>query len=178
VSPATGAAPAKRGLPRSTVIALMVMVPAALAAATLGRSWSSTTRELEVERKRIADLTRENAALAAPHRLLAVQPFQICAAVPDGRVRLEWVAAAYPDGDRIRLFDASRCADWRARELKSGKLGLSHTSTLPECNWDGKVVFAAAAWSVEAEDESGPYSYSNISLAAYATEVEDCYKVR
>ncbi len=178
MKPAAGPPAARGGLPRSTMIALAAMVPAALLAAVLGQGWNSASRELEAERKRVADLARENAALVAPHRLLAAQSFQICSAVPEGRVRLEWVAAAYPDGDRIRLFDAARCTDWRARDLKSGKVSLSHTSTLPECNWEGRVVFAAAAWSVDAEDESGPYSYSNVSLATYASEVEDCYKVR
>jgi hypothetical protein len=171
-----GKAPAR--LPRSTVIALAVMIPATLTAATAGQGWRSANRELEAERQRIAAMARENVELGGPQRLLAPQNFQICAAVPDGRVRLEWVAAAYADQDRMRLFDSASCADWRTRELKSGKLPLTHTSALPECNWDGRVVFAAAAWSVDAEDAEGPYTYSNVSFATYATDVEDCYKVR
>jgi hypothetical protein len=171
-------APTASRLPRSTVIALLAMLPAALAAATLGQGWRAANDDLLAEQQRIAAIKKENAELAGPQKLLTAKPFEACAAVTEGRVRLEWVAAAYPEGERMAFFDAARCADWRARELKSGKLALTHTSSLPGCNWSGEVVFVAAAWSVDTEDEQGAFSYSNVSLATYGTEIEGCFKVR
>lgn len=137
----------RRRTARHAITALAVLVPVLAADLVAFRSWRTSGERLAARRAEVERLRGENARLAPVHAALASSTFTVVNRGADP-VDVTWVAAAWPDESTLRLFDSTRCSEWRVEPLPSGGGGRSYSLNSPEegCNWAGGVLFYTLAF--------------------------------
>ncbi|HXY41823.1 MAG TPA: hypothetical protein VEQ10_19265 [Vicinamibacteria bacterium] len=164
----------RKGIHWSTIVAAIVCVPLALLCLRTGREWLRLSRhQAEIENE-ISSLTARNAVLKPASELLQNQKFQVCNKTTDP-VTILWLAAAYSDGRRLKLFDPNRCESWRPLVIPPGGQKMVNFSSPDEtCNWSGSVTFFAMRYSRESADGLT----STVDFAGAWTGFDrDCYTV-
>jgi hypothetical protein len=133
-----------RRLITNTAILIGTGALGALAVAE-GREWSGKRDLLDSQGSQQARWTRENDQHRQIHAGLQPRRFKVCNS-RTGPVRIDWLYAAYPEGDKMASFDSARCADWPAPVVGDGKTEFMRlNSAQPGCNWSGDVVFYATS---------------------------------
>jgi cell division protein FtsB len=142
----------RRGLHWSTIVAVIVCIPVAWLTLRSGREWLRVTRHQTELENEISSLTARNAVLKPAWEALQNQHFQVCNKSPDA-VTVNWLAAVYQDGRRLKLFDPKRCEGWRPQVIPPGSQKMINFSS-PDaaCNWSGSVTFFAMRYSLESAD--------------------------
>ncbi len=142
----------RRGIHWTTIVAAIVCVPVTLLCVKTGREWLRLTHHQSEIENEIASLTGRNAVLRPASELLQNQKFQVCNKTTD-TITIPWLAAAYSDGRRLKLFDPNRCEGWRPQVIPPGGQKMINFSSPDEtCNWSGSVTFFAMRYSRESSD--------------------------
>jgi hypothetical protein len=109
--------------------------------------WFKTMRAYGALQQEKAQLDASNRVLSGAHELLRNKKAQICNRGAED-MRIDWIAASFEEGGRLKSFDSQRCTDWLPIVLKGGSSRtLSLSSTQEGCNWNGSVVFFAMHYS-------------------------------
>jgi len=180
MSQATGeGAPKKKsgkilGLSWGTWVAGALLVPVCVMTFNLYRSWSALNgRKSGLMAEHKARVER-NAELGKVFENLQNKPFQVCNKTAD-TVTLNWLAVAYQDGKVIKLFDSSRCRDWKPPVLVPGDARLPTLNSDQEgCNWGGEVVYYAMQYTRESEDAVNTINF----VGHFKGYDRDCHNVQ
>lgn len=167
--PPRPAGPKKFGT--STWIAAAFLIPALAAAGYFGQKWNITRIKVAKQEAEVQALLSRNAVLSSVYAVLQNKKFQVCNKSQD-TLKVQWVAAAYHDGQRLKVFDSSRCSAWQEVALASGdNRVLTLTSGQEGCNWGGAVVYFAMRFTRESEEIIRPYNF----VGHWAGFDRDCF---
>jgi hypothetical protein len=135
-------------------ILLALLVPIGMLTWNCGRNWNVTAvkeRELAEEMVRLGDRNRQ---LAPFYEVLKNRKYQICNRSAD-IVTLNWLATTYNEGQQIKVFDSSRCQDWKPIVLQPGENRFVTLSSVQEgCNWNGSVMYVTVAYTREKTEQT------------------------
>jgi hypothetical protein len=135
-------------------ILLALLVPAGVMTLNCARSWNAVaTRERKLAEE-MNQLTTRNAQLAPFFDVFKERNYQICNRTAD-TITVNWLAAAYAEGDQIKLFESSRCTAWKPVVLAVGETRFVTLSSAQEgCNWNGNVMYFAIAYTRESAEQT------------------------
>jgi hypothetical protein len=136
-------------------IMLALLVPAGVMTMNCARSWSQVVAE---ERALAADHAKHMELIGRLKPFADVlqgkDKYQICNRTAD-TVTVTWLAAAYSEADQIKMFESSRCRDWKPVVLAQGENRFVTVSSAQEgCNWNGNVMYFAIAYTRESAEQT------------------------
>ncbi|HEX6737762.1 MAG TPA: hypothetical protein VF310_05815 [Vicinamibacteria bacterium] len=153
-----GAAPKPKGggVGIAGWIMLALLVPGGIMTTNCARAWS----QVAAEERALAQERAQHAEIIArlqPFAYVLEQKsdkYQICNRTAD-TITVNWLAAAYTEGDQIKMFDSAHCKDWKPVVLPIGENKFINLSSAQEgCNWNGNVMYFAIAYTRESTENT------------------------
>jgi hypothetical protein len=167
-------APAGKKLPVSTIIAGVMLLPAAYYTFRKYQEWSVVSAASSKVTAEVTEMKERNASLAVAYEILQNKKFQVCnkSAYP---LHIAWLSATYQEGKVLKVFDSSRCEAWQTQEVAPGEnKNLFLSSGQEGCNWGGTVIYYAMRFTRETDEASVPYTM----VGRYAGFDRDCFTVQ
>ena len=166
----------KSPVPLSTIITFLVALPIAYWSFNSYRKWAGIKQAIVNRDSDLAKLRASNDALSVVYDNVQLKKFQACNKTAD-QITINWVAAAYHDGQKVHMFNSEQCLDFKPFVLAPGDdKSVLLRSSQPGCNWDGSVFYYAMRYTQE-NDESEKYQINNM-VGPYQGFDRDCYTFR
>lgn len=162
------------GLTWGTWVAGAILVPVCVMTFNLYRSWSTLRATLQTWDRDFAALSQRNGELEKVYANLQNKKFQVCNRTTADVVTVQTLAAVYHDGKSLKMFDSTKCADWRPQVLVSGDARLLTLNSQDPCNWTGDIVYYAMTYTKESEE-----ALSTINFVGHFKGYErDCHTIQ
>lgn len=170
------AAKKKSPVPVSTIITLLVAMPIGYWAFSSYKKWTGVNHAIAGRAEMMAKLRASNATLSVVYDNTQLRKFEACNKTAD-QITINWVAAAYHDGQKVHIFNSDQCQDFKPIVLAAGdNKSVLLRSSQPGCNWDGSVFYYAMKYTQENEEEA-KYRINNM-VGPYQGFDRDCYTFR
>jgi hypothetical protein len=163
-------------VPISTIITVLVAIPVGYWCFNSYRKWMGVKHNIANRGQALAKVRASNAGLAPIYDNVQLKKFQACNKTAD-QITINWVAAAYHDGQKVHIFNSDQCQDFKPPVMAPGDdKSILLRSSQPGCNWDGSVFYYAMRYTQENE-ESEKYQINNM-VGPYQGFDRDCYTFR
>lgn len=163
----------KGGIGVGSWICLGLLVPVGVLTFNCGRNWNVVRAKKSKLDAEVAALLERNRQLAPFYEVLQNRKYQICNRSQDV-VKVKWMAATYNESEKVKLFDSSRCQDWRPVMIQPGENKFVTLSSGQEgCNWNGNVMYFSIAYDKESPEQTTFYE----TIDVFRGFDRDCHNI-